>query len=482
MLGDVPELEMPEPQPFFFLEYHGTFHPSAIALSTYARDFTYAETLAYAKSIAALLRRRGVRPGDVVAVNVPDELNLFFMQALLHEAAIWCSAPRTLEDSTLELFDWMLAPALIDGFDTDRTILIDDEFMTRVAAAEHSDEPRRYDDFDSVCRISFSSGTTGVPLAIPSTVAHQARPAVGWLESRPFFSLIKGFSGSGMKAAIASVLHGDTYICPGTPEENITLAQRNYVATLQGSPAQLAEFIELFERREDRRSDIATVEFIGSFLSEALLAKVRDVLGASVTACYGSTEVGMISVRHNVTDNPADVGVPLAHVTVEIVDNDGQPVAAGAEGIVRVRTTRREPTYFRTGPHDVIRDGWFYPGDLGRLRPDGHLVLAGRASEVINAGGVKFSPDRVEGALAACEGVRDGAIIPFESPEGLSGYAAVVVCEDGFDLGTLIEPLRDACGGANPVSIFRVEHVERDDNGKVRRRELAARIHSLLAR
>mgnify|MGYP003353367339 CR=1 FL=1 len=40
----------------------------------------------------------------------------------------------------------------------------------------------------------------------------------------------------------------------------------------------------------------------------------------------------------------------------------------------------------------AFRDGWFYPGDLGTLTDDGRLRLAGRSSEIVNAGGVKVDP------------------------------------------------------------------------------------------
>jgi acyl-coenzyme A synthetase/AMP-(fatty) acid ligase len=245
------------------------------------------------------------------------------------------------------------------------------------------------------------------------------------------------------------------------------------VSTLQGSPIQLAQFLALLERREDRHTDIATVQYIGSALSATLVAKIHDVLGASVTACYGSTEVGMIALRRDVTDNLSDVGPPLPGIQVEVVDENDEPIPVGGTGVLRVRTARRDTGYFGAPVTDVVRDGWFYPGDLASLSPDGHIVLAGRASEIINAGGVKFNPEVGDEVLLAHPGVTDGAIIPFDSPLGVTGYAAVVVADDGVDLTALIDPLRDACGGAAPATIFRVGTLVRDHNGKVSRTALA---------
>ena len=263
----------------------------------------------------------------------------------------------------------------------------------------------------------------------------------------------------------------------------MTLAQRNFVSTLQGSPAQLVEFLDLLQLRDNRQTDIATVQYIGSFLSERLLQRIHNELGASVTALYGSSEVGMICVRDNVQDNPADVGVPLAHATVEIVDEQEQVVATGVEGVVRVRSTRRTPAYYGSSNSDrfAVRGGWFYPGDLWVLTAEGHLVLAGRRTDVINAAGVKFNAAILDEFLKSEDGVRDGAIITYPDADDLPGYAALVVVEDYFELTSLIEPLRVASGGVAPASIIRVGNIARDQNGKVPRAQLTETIRALVA-
>ena len=65
---------------------------------------------------------------------------------------------------------------------------------------------------------------------------------------------------------------------------------------------------------------------------------------------------------------------------------------------------------YRDGePTPAFRDGWFYPGDLGSLAPDGLLRIAGRADEVINLGGEKISPETLEEQVRLIHGVADVA-------------------------------------------------------------------------
>jgi len=151
--------------------------------------------------------------------------------------------------------------------------------------------------------------------------------------------------------------------------------------------------------------------------------------------------------------------------------------------VVRVRSSRRTPTNYQTDRNgrSTLRHGWFYPGDLGRLTTDGHLVLAGRSAEVINAAGVKFNAALLDEFLVTHEGVRDGAIIAYPDADGLPGYAALVIVDDAFDLATLVEPLRVASGGVAPASIIRIGNIARDENGKIPRVALAERICAAMA-
>lgn len=478
----MPALQLGEPQPYLYVAHHAETRPDAIALSTFERDYSFTEVRGYATAIAGLLRRRGVRPGHLVASQLHNDLNLLFMEATYHEAAVWCSLGNTRLVDLATPIDWLIAHDVASSFATERTVVVDDEFMRAVAESDEDVAPQLYPSFDSVCRVTWSSGTTGHPRPTPGTVARQGRADAGWMEGWPFFSLIQGFSGSGVKIANTCMCQGDTYICPGTPEQNVALAQRNFVATLQGSPIQLAEFVAALARAEVTTTDITTVQYIGSHLSEHLLTLLRDTLGASVTALYGSTEVGMITMRHDVRGDVADVGTPLPGVQVEVVDDAGVPVPVGVEGVLRVRTSRRDTAYFDPGAdtRSAPRDGWHYPGDLAFINEESHVVLAGRASEVINAGGSKFAPDAADDVLSATPGVRDGAVFAWTSPSGLSGYAAAVVVDPEFELVSLSAALRAACGGVPPVSIFRVAAVARDSNGKVNRPVLAADVAETL--
>ncbi len=475
----IPELAVP--QPFYYLAHHATQRPDAIAMACAERTYTYEEVRRYAVAIAGELRARGVVPGDLVASWVGQELQLFFLEAIFHEAAIWCNPPSEAVLTGDLSVDWLLAHEPVPSFASDRTIIVDNDFLLALRDSTFDGRPHTYPSMESVCRLSLSSGTTGVPLAIPSTVARISNVRNDVTEFYPYLSLMRGFTGSSAKSATNEICRGSTFICAGSPDDNVTVAQKNFVATIHGSPLQIAAFLDVLEQREDRSTSIVEVQFVGSYLSPALLERVHQVLGARVTALYGSTETGLVTKRVDVRSDTHNVGAPLPGAAVEIVDANDNVLAPGEEGIVRTKTRRENVGYFRnenaTRAH--VKDGWFYPGDLGRLNEHGELELSGRLSEVINVGGVKFNPDVLDARLVQMPNVRDGAIISW-APNGDAGYAALVVTDDGVDLTQLSEPLRLASGGVPPAGIFRVPAIQRGVTGKVQRAALTEWVSSVL--
>ena len=90
---------------------------------------------------------------------------------------------------------------------------------------------------------------------------------------------------------------------------------------------------------------------------------------------YGSTEGGGVSVLmpHHAPEKASSVGATVFGVDLEIVDRDHVPVTEGEIGRTRYRGPGIPAGFFRDAQASMasFRDGWFYPGDLGRLDGDG---------------------------------------------------------------------------------------------------------------
>ena len=117
-------------------------------------------------------------------------------------------------------------------------------------------------------------------------------------------------------------------------------------------------------------------------------------------------------------------------VEVGIADEAGNPVAEGEPGRIRVRGPGIS-TQYADGSDDSgegFQDGWFYPGDLGSIGPNGVLHLHGRSADLIKRGGLMVHAQEVEQVLRGHPQVVDAAVVGAPSAElGQEVVAFVIV-------------------------------------------------------
>jgi acyl-CoA synthetase (AMP-forming)/AMP-acid ligase II len=173
--------------------------------------------------------------------------------------------------------------------------------------------------------------------------------------------------------------------------------------------------------------------------------EVREEIGGrGVVHGYGMTEVPMIA-----NGSPSDTdeqlantdGKPIEGADVRIVTLDGRVAAPDEEGEIRVRG----PMIFRgyTDPELTKEafddDGYFRTGDLGKLRPDGHLTITGRLKDVIVRKGENISAKEIEDLLYTHPKVLEVSVIGLPDPERGERVCAVVQLAEGVDTMELNE-------------------------------------------
>ncbi|HEX3946728.1 MAG TPA: fatty acid--CoA ligase family protein, partial [Acidimicrobiales bacterium] len=186
-------------------------------------------------------------------------------------------------------------------------------------------------------------------------------------------------------------------------------------------------------------------------------AEVRNEIGGrGVVHGYGMTEVPMIAngSPHDTDEQLANTdGPPVEGAEVRIIRLDGAVAGADEEGEIRVRG----PMVFHgyTDPSLTTEafdtDGFFRTGDLGKLRPDGHLVITGRLKDVIVRKGENISATEVEAVLYKHPKVAEVAVIGLPDPERGERVCAVVQLADGVDPLALAE-LADFCRQAGMMT------------------------------
>jgi acyl-CoA synthetase (AMP-forming)/AMP-acid ligase II len=302
--------------------------------------------------------------------------------------------------------------------------------------------------------IMFTGGTTGVPKMVPWTranIASSVRAVIAGYGLGPqdaTVGVMPLYHGHGLIAALlATLASGGAVLLPArgrfsahTFWDDIAAVRATWYTAVPTIHQILLERAKS-DRSEGKRAALRFIRSCSAPLTSETAQALHDEFSAPVVCAFGMTEsthqvsttgIGGPDSEPGVDENPAATAGLVGRSTgpeIRIVSSDGAPVASEAVGEVWLHG----PTVVRGYLGDPaitaanFTDGWLRTGDLGTLSPAGDLVIRGRIKELINRGGEKISPERVEGVLGSHPNVLEVAV--FGVPDKMYGeiVAAVIV-------------------------------------------------------
>jgi long-chain acyl-CoA synthetase len=219
----------------------------------------------------------------------------------------------------------------------------------------------------------------------------------------------------------------------------LTLVAEHRLETSPVVPAML-QLLLAQPLAEHDLSSLRTFGSGGAGLPPAVRTAAEKAFGVTVLQGYGLTEASAAVAAETVVDHrPGSVGKPLSHAEVAILDPDGNPVPAGADGEICVRGPGVMLGYWHDEAQtaQTIRDGWLHTGDAGRLDEDGYLYVVDRMKDLIIRGGFNVYPRDVEDVLLEHPAVQVAACVGKTDPErGEEVVAAVQLAADTDVTGT----------------------------------------------
>ncbi len=118
-------------------------------------------------------------------------------------------------------------------------------------------------------------------------------------------------------------------------------------------------------------------------------------LGIDMVQGYGLTETSpVIAAENKFKSKNGSIGVPMENVTVEIVNKDDNGI-----GELRAKGPNIMLGYYENEEetNNVLKDGWFYTGDLGYIDKDGFIFITGRQKNmIVLKNGKKIFPEEIE--------------------------------------------------------------------------------------
>jgi len=221
--------------------------------------------------------------------------------------------------------------------------------------------------------------------------------------------------------------------------ENITL--------FMGVPSMFVAMLRLPDACAPQLASLRFCVSGGAALPVAVLREFEARFGKKIYEGDGPTECSPVTCVNPIGGlaKPGTVGLPVPGVEMRILDEQGRPVPDGAVGELCVRGPNVMKGYWKLPgeTREAFFGEWFRTGDLGARDADGYFSILDRRKDMIIVNGMNIYPRVIEEVLAACEGVREAAVVG--EPHALHGEipVAYVSLRDGAALGA--EHLRAWC-------------------------------------
>ena len=471
---------------------------------------TFAEIAAEANRWAALLRSRGLVPGDrlLVFVTKTPAWHTILLGALKAGlVSVPCSEMLRAPDlafraeqagAKLVVAQRSLAPELT-RMDAEIDIVFVEDAVAELQA--HSAVQPTYDTRSAdTAFILYTSGTTRHPKGAVHThgYAWAARlQAEHWLDARPG-DLVWCTAGTGWAKSIWNVLLGpwsrgaELVLHDGgfDVDQRFDLLHRLGVTVLCQAPTEYRLMAKLPHLARFDLSRVRHAVSAGEPLNPEVINAFRDAFDLTIYDGYGQTENTLLVANARGTDiRPGSMGLPTPGHGVAVIDAEGNESPVGEEGDIALRG--RPPSLFAgywDAPEEtavVFRGDWYLTGDRAWRDEDGYFWFTGRADDVILSAAYRIGPFEVESALLEHPAVAESAVVGKpDADRGEIVKAFVVLRPDYAPSNNLVTELQTHVKAVTapykyPREIEFVTDLPKTASGKIRRAELRARERNL---
>jgi 3-phosphoshikimate 1-carboxyvinyltransferase len=278
----------------------------------------------------------------------------------------------------------------------------------------------------------------------------------------------------------------------------LSLLRRHHGTFTQAATPFLSDLLDLVEKTGEAPEDLRIFVATGAAVPRAMAERATRTLDAAVCGAWGTTETCLGALAAP-SDEPAKVwgtdGRALNGVRLRITDDDGNVLAAGAEGNFEVKSDCLFDSYLDRPDltaEVLTADGWYKSGDLAVIDEAGFVRISGRVKDVINRGGEKVPVAEIEQLLHTHPKVKDVAIVAMPDPRLGERACAFVQSAGpagggdgtGDDLG--FEEMRRFLDDARVAKQYWPERLEiigelpRTQTGKVQKFMLRERIRAMI--
>ena len=486
------------------LETSASRSPASVAITFEGSQTTYAQLNDQATRIAAALSGIGVVAGDRVALWLPN--HPAFAAAMygawrcgavvvpVHSALTGAEARHMLADCEAKVLfcgpdQEDVAGALLSELTSVQKLVplgpeyvsfLDSGGLSSIAdVAEHD-----------LALLAYTAGTSGVPKGAMLTHGN-LRSNIEQMRESPIaigpedvvLCVLPLFHIFGLNVVLnLAVAVGARIVLMERfdPRASLDAIRDDIVTVIAGAPQVYTAWLAVTDAASDAMSNVRIAVSGAAPLSKDVLKAFRERFDVTIWEGYGLTETSPALTFTGIggVAKAGSVGRPLPNVQLRLLDEDGSEVELGDPGEIVVRGPNVFQGYWRKEDDSarVLKDGWFYTGDVGVTDDDGDLYIVDRRRDMVLVSGFNVYPREIEDVLRRHPKVGDCAVVGAPDPVTGERVRAIVVPDppgEGCDADEITEFLRKSLAPYKlPKEIEFVSEIPRNAAGKVLRREL----------
>jgi long-chain acyl-CoA synthetase len=450
-------------------------------------------------AVAALLADAGLRRGDVLAIMLPNRVELItsmFAAWRLGAAVTPVNPALTGQEARYQVDDAGANVVVADGASAAKlagggyqVIPVDD-----VTSPARPPEPVPVQaEPGAPALLIYTSGTTGRPKGVildHANVEATAELIVDWFEmtgETRSLLVLPLFHVNGIMVSIVSPLlaGGSAFI-----------AERFDAATFWGCVQRarptffsaVPTIYALLVSRTGEQADTKNLRYVicgAAPMPRELIGEFEQRFGVPVVEGYGLSECTVVCTANPVhgVRKAGSVGLALPGIEVGVIGPAGEPLPTGQAGEVVVRGPNVMRGYLGRPEESaqVLRGGWLHTGDVGRFDDDGYLTLVDRVKDLIIRGGENIYPKEIEDVLYAHPAVLEAAVVG--RPDAVFGEqpVAFVALRPGrsVEAGDLVEHCLGALARYKvPREVYIEEVLPKNAVGKIAKPTLRERLRA----
>ena len=467
-------------------------------------ELTYSMLGEGSARVAALLKAKGLEPGDRVGLmmpNVPYFPAIYYgilraggvvvpMNVLLkkREVGFYLSDP-----GAKFLFAWAdFAEEAEAGAEEAGTevILVKPGDFEQLLAEQEPDRDMADPEAKDTAVILYTSGTTGKPKGAELTHANLYKNSAGvsdklgnmnhedtLLGALPLFHSFGQTCTMNSGVSVGATI---TLLPRFDPDKALQIIERDRVTIFQGVPTMYNAMLHSASCDDADCSTLRLCMSGGAAMPAELMRGFEEKFGCIILEGYGLSETSPVaSFNHPDKERkPGSIGTPIEGVEMQVWDNDGNELPQGEVGEIVIRGHNLMKGY-RNRPdanqEAITEEGWFRTGDMAKMDEDGYFFIVDRKKDLIIRGGYNVYPREVEEVLYEHPAIQEAAVVGVPHDELGEEVGAAVVLKEGesLDADELKGYVKEQVAAYKyPRRIWFVDELPKGPTGKILKREI----------